>query len=126
MTALQEQGCEIALVDIKRDGTIDLDHLKELLRPDTIAVAVTLVDSELGTVQPIRDIAAILQGYPHCRLHVDATQAVGKTELILNGVDTMSLAPHKFYGLNGSGLLLKKSGVALEAQIHGGGVCGEP
>ena len=121
LAALQKQGCEVELVDIKPDGTIDLAHLQRLLRQDTVLLAVCAVDSELGTVQPIRDIAAILQGYPHCHLHVDATQAVGKTELIFNGVDTMSLAPHKFYGLNGSGLLLKKSGVALEAQIHGGG-----
>lgn len=126
LAALQKQGCEVELVDINPDGTIDLAHLQRLLRQDTVLLAVCAVDSELGTVQPIREIAAILQGYPHCRLHVDATQAVGKTELILNGVDTMSLAPHKFYGLNGSGLLVKKSGVALEAQIHGGGVCGEP
>ena len=54
LTALQEQGYEIDLVDIRRDGTIDLEHLKELLRPDTIAVAVTLVDSELGVVQPVK------------------------------------------------------------------------
>ena len=55
LTALQEQGYEIDLVDIRRDGTIDLEHLKELLRPDTIAVAVTLVDSELGVVQPVKE-----------------------------------------------------------------------
>ena len=58
LTALQEQGYEIDLVDIRRDGTIDLEHLKELLRPDTIAVAVTLVDSELGVVQPVKEISA--------------------------------------------------------------------
>ena len=52
---------------------------------------------------------------------MDATQAVGKTELVLDGVDTMSIAPHKFYGLNGSGLLLKNSSRAIEPQIHGGG-----
>ena len=72
LTALQEQGYEIDLVDIKRDGTIDLDHLKELLRPDTIVVAVTMVDSELGVVQPVQEIAEILKEYPHCHLHVDA------------------------------------------------------
>ena len=60
LTALQEQGCEIDLVDIQRDGTIDLEHLKDLLRPDTIAVAVTLVDSELGVVQPVDKIAVFL------------------------------------------------------------------
>ena len=120
LTALQQLGYEVDLVDIGRDGTIDLEHLQELLRKDTILVSVCAVDSELGTVQPIREIARILEGFPNCRLHVDATQAVGKTELVLDGVDTMSIAPHKFYGLNGSGLLLKKKGLVIEPQIHGG------
>ncbi len=57
LTALQEQGYEIDLVDIKQDGTVDLAHLRELLRPDTILVAVTAVDSELGVVQPVTEIA---------------------------------------------------------------------
>ena len=114
LTALQEQGYEIDLLDIRRDGTVDLDHLKELLRPDTIAVAVTLVDSELGVVQPVEEIAAILKNYPNCHLHVDATQAVGKIPVSFEGVDTMSLTAHKFYGLNGIGLLLKRRNLALE------------
>ena len=121
LAALEKQGCTVDLVDIKGDGTIDLDHLRSLLREDTTLVAVCAVDSELGTVQPIREIAEILSEHPNCRLHVDATQAVGKTELVVSGVDTMSIAPHKFYGLNGSGILVKKRGVALEPQIHGGG-----
>ena len=121
LSALQQQGCEVDLVDIRRDGTIDLEHLRELLRRDTVLVAVCAVDSELGTVQPIRAIADILRDYPNCRLHVDATQAVGKTELVLDGVDTVSIAPHKFYGLNGSGLLVKKRDLVIEPQIHGGG-----
>ena len=120
LTALQEQGCEIDLVDIQRDGTIDLEHLKDLLRPDTIAVAVTLVDSELGVVQPVDRIAEILKDYPKCHLHVDATQAVGKIPVSFEGVDTMSLTAHKFYGLNGIGLLLKRRNLALEPLIHGG------
>ena len=120
LTALQEQGYEIDLLDIRRDGTVDLDHLKELLRPDTIAVAVTLVDSELGVVQPVEEIAAILKNYPNCHLHVDATQAVGKIPVSFEGVDTMSLTAHKFYGLNGIGLLLKRRNLALEPLIHGG------
>ena len=120
LTALQEQGCEIDLVDIQRDGTIDLEHLKNLLRPDTIAVAVTLVDSELGVVQPVDKIAEILKDHPSCRLHVDATQAVGKIPVSFEGVDTMSLTAHKFYGLNGIGLLLKRRNLALEPLIHGG------
>ena len=109
LTALQQQ-----------DGTIDLEQLGDLLRKDTILVSVCAVDSELGTVQPIRKITEILEDFPNCRLHVDATQAIGKTELVMDGVDTMSIAPHKFYGLNGSGLLLKKSSLIIEPQTHGG------
>ena len=120
LTALQEQGYEIDLLDVKQDGTVDLEHLKDLLRPDTIYVAVTLVDSELGVVQPVQEIAAILKAYPHCHLHVDATQAVGKIPVSFEGVDTMSLTAHKFYGLNGIGLLIKRRNLALEPLIHGG------
>ena len=120
LTALREQGWEIGLVDICRDGTVDVEHLRTLLRQDTVLVSVCAVDSELGTVQPIQKIAEILKDYPNCRLHVDATQAVGKTDLVWDGVDAMSIAPHKFYGLNGSGLLLKRRGLEIEPQIHGG------
>lgn len=120
LTALQEQGYEIDLLDVKQVGTVDLEHLKDLLRPDTICVAVTLVDSELGVVQPVQEIAAILKAYPHCHLHVDATQAVGKIPVSFEGVDTMSLTAHKFYGLNGIGLLIKRRNLALEPLIHGG------
>lgn len=120
LTALQEQGYEIDLLDVKQDGTVDLEHLKDLLRPDTICVAITLVDSELGVVQPVQEIATILKAYPHCHLHVDATQAVGKIPVSFEGVDTMSLTAHKFYGLNGIGLLIKRRNLALEPLIHGG------
>lgn len=121
LAALQKQGWEVDLVNLRPDGTIDLEHLHRLLRKDTVLVTLCAVDSELGTVQPIREAATLLQDFPDCRFHVDATQAVGKTELVLDGVDTMSIAPHKFYGLNGSGLLLKNSSRAIEPQIHGGG-----
>ena len=123
LTALQEQGYEIDLVDIRRDGTIDLEHLKELLRPDTIAVAVTLVDSELGVVQPVKEISEILQAWPNCHLHVDATQAVGKIPVSFEGVDTMSPTAHKFYGLNhgGESTTIYRSGtptIALAASLE--------
>ena len=120
LTALQEQGWEIDLVDIRRDGTLDLEQLRGLLRRDTTLVAMSWVDSELGTVQPVEAVAALLRDYPNCRLHVDATQAVGKTPVSLEGVDTMTFAPHKFGGLNGSGVLIKRRGVVLEPLIHGG------
>ena len=120
LTWLQEQGYEIDLADIGRDGKIDLNHLRELIRKNTILVKVCAVDSELGTVQPIRELADFLSEYPNCRLHVDATQAVGKAQLCLDGVDTLSLSAHKFYGLNGSGVLFKRKGLVIEPIIHGG------
>ena len=120
LTALQEQGFEVDLVDIDRNGKIDLEHLRELLRRDTILVSVCLVDSELGTIQPVSEIAEILRDFPGCRLHVDATQAMGKIPVCLDGIDTLSFTPHKFYGLNGSGILYKKKDLILEPLIHGG------
>ena len=61
-----------------------------------------------------------MQAWPNCHLHVDATQAVGKIPVSFESVDTMSLTAHKFYGLNGIGLLLKRRRLALEPLIHGG------
>ena len=120
LEALQKQGYEVELLDICSDGTVDLADLKNRLRPDTVLVAVTAVDSELGVVQPIAEIAELLKEYPNCHFHVDATQAVGKIPVQFEGVDTMSLTAHKFYGLNGIGLLLKRRNLALEPLIHGG------
>ena len=120
LSVLQQQGYEIDLLNINRDGRVDLDQLRELMRNDTILVAVCAVDSELGTVQPIQEIAEIVKPYPGCRLHVDATQAVGKTDLWLDGVDTMSFTAHKFYGPNGIGVLYKRKGLVIEPQMNGG------
>ena len=120
LTALGEQGWEIDLIDLRRDGTLNVEQLRDLLRRDTVLVAMSWVDSELGTVQPVKAVADILRDYPGCRLHVDATQAVGKTAVSFENVDTMTFAPHKLGGLNGSGVLLKRRDVVLEPLIHGG------
>lgn len=120
LTYLQSQGYEIDLVDILPDGKVDLEHLKELLRQDTVLVSVCYVDSELGCIQPIGEIAEILSVYPNCFFHTDATQAVGKIPVSMDGVDLLTFTPHKLYGLNGTGALIKKEGVVLEPLIHGG------
>ena len=120
LTWLQEQGYEIDLLDVGPDGKVSLDHLRELLRRDTVLVAVTAVDSELGVCQPVREIAEILREWPDCRFHVDATQAMGKAPFSFAGIDTVSLTAHKLYGPNGIGLLYLRSGVVLEPLIHGG------
>lgn len=120
LTALQEQEYEIELIDILEDGTIDLESFQELLRDDTGIVTIVMVDSELGAIQPIEKIVEILKNYPNCHLHVDATQAVGKIPVCVEGIDSMSFSPHKFYGICGSGVLVKHKDIVIEPLIHGG------
>ncbi|MDF2906600.1 MAG: aminotransferase [Herbinix sp.] len=120
LTHLQSLGYEIDLVDITSEGLVDLAHLKELLRKDTVLVSVSYVDSELGVRQPIAEIGEVLREYPNCYFHVDATQAVGKIPITVENIDLISLTPHKFFGLNGCGILVRKDHVSLEPLIHGG------
>ena len=120
LTYLQSKGYEIDLVDIKEDGTVDLAHLRELMRKDTVLVTICAVDSELGTKQPIEEIAKIVKEYEGCYFHTDATQAIGKVTIDYSDVDLLTFTPHKFFGLNGMGVLVKKSDVVLTPLIHGG------
>lgn len=120
LTYLQSLGYEIDLVNITEDGLVDLEHLKELLRKDTILVSVCYVDSELGIRQPITEIGRILSEYPNCMFHCDATQAIGKLPVSFEYMDCMTFAPHKFYGLNSCGILVKREKVILTPLVHGG------
>ncbi len=120
LTYLQSLGYEIDLVDITSDGQVDLQHLRELLRRDTVLVSICYVDSELGVLQPITQIGKILEDFPNCYFHTDATQAVGKIPVSFEHVDCMSFTPHKFFGLNGCGVLIKREKVVLDPLIHGG------
>ena len=120
LTYLKEEGYEIDIVNITSDGKVDLEHLKSLIRDDTVLVSVCYVDSEVGIVEPIQEISEIVKQYPNCYLHVDCTQAIGKIKVDLKDVDLISFAPHKFYGLNGFGALIKNKDIVLEPLINGG------
>ena len=120
LTYLQTLGYEIDLIDITKEGLVDLNHMKELLRMDTVLVSICTVDSELGVRQPIEEIAELLSSFPNCFFHTDATQAVGKVPVSYKDIDCITFTPHKFYGLNGTGVLIKKDQVVLEPLIHGG------
>lgn len=117
---LTKLGFEVDFVKLNRDGEIDLEHLKALLRDDTILVTIASVSSELGVVQPIEEIGKILTSYPKCFFHVDMTQSIGKIEIPLDNVDLVSFSAHKFYGMKGIGVLVKKEGISFEPLIHGG------
>lgn len=119
-TALQESGFEIDLLPVTREGLVDLEELKKMIREDTILVSICSVDSEIGLVQPIEEIGLLLKNYPNTYFHTDATQAVGKVVIDYKDVDLITIAPHKFYGVGGIGLLVKKKNVSLKPMIHGG------
>lgn len=117
---LTNEGFEVDFVKIKDDGTVDIDNLKKLLREDTILVSICAVDSELGLVQPVNEIGKILKNYPKCIFHVDCTQAIGKINIDFTNIDLASMSAHKFYGLKGIGILIKKENIVIDPLIHGG------
>ena len=117
---LASKGFEVSVIPILKNGQIDLDELKNTIRDDTILVSICYVDSELGTIQPISEIAHIVKEYPNALFHTDATQAIGKIKVNFKNVDFVTFAPHKFYGLNGIGVLLNINNNKLMPLIHGG------
>ena len=117
---MQELGFEIDMVSVNSDGLVDIDELKSLIRDDTILVSITSVDSELGIRQPIEEIGKLLKEYPNTFFHTDASQIIGKDHIDFSDVDLVTIAPHKFYGINGFGLLVKKENVSLKPIIYGG------
>lgn len=117
---LLTQGFEVSYVRLNDDGKVDLEHLKSLIRDDTILVTIASVNSELGIKQPINEIGELLKQYPKCYFHVDMTQSVGKVEVDCQNVDLVSFSAHKFFGLKGIGVLIKKDKIEIEPNIHGG------
>ena len=120
MKYMSDLGYEVDYVRLDDDGRVDLEHLKKLLRDDTIFVSICMVDSELGIKQPIEEIANILKDYPKCFFHVDCTQALGKVDIDFNLMDLASLSMHKIYGMKGIGMLIKNKSINILPLIHGG------
>ena len=117
---LENIGYKISYVNLNSDGTVNLEHLKELLKEDTVLVTIASVSSEVGIRQPIEEIGKILKDYPKCFFHTDITQSIGKVNVSLENVDLASFSAHKFYGLKGIGGLVKKENIIIEPLIDGG------
>ena len=124
MEFLREEGYEVTYLPVDEYGLVRLDALKKALRPDTCLVSVMAVNNEIGTIEPLEDIAGIVrQTNPHTLIHVDAIQAFGKMKIYPSrlGIDLMSASGHKFHGPKGTGFLWIKSGTKVHPLILGGG-----
>ena len=121
---LKTQGFEVDYAPVDARGFVKVDALANLLRPDTTLVSVMAVNNEIGSIQPIHEIAALLEDRPTVSFHVDAVQALAKvaTEVYLpERVDFATFSSHKFHGLRGVGFVYIKEGKKITPLLTGGG-----
>ena len=121
---LKTQGFEVDYAPVDARGFVKVDALASLLRPDTTLVSVMAVNNEIGSIQPIHEIAALLEDRPTISFHVDAVQALAKvaTEVYIpERVDFATFSSHKFHGLRGVGFVYIKEGKKITPLLTGGG-----
>lgn len=115
----KREGFRLTVLPVDRSGRVAPEQVAEALAPDTALVSIMTANNETGTLQPVREIAAL------CRergvfFHTDAIQSFGKEPLRAGDFDALSLAAHKFHGPKGAGVLYLRSGVKIERVLHGG------
>ena len=121
---LRSLGFEVDLAPVTRDGFVDVEKLADLIRPDTILVSIMAANNEIGSIQPIKDISALLENHPTVSFHVDAVQAIGKMPLadfLTNRVDFATFSGHKFHSVRGVGFVFAKEGKKISPLLTGGG-----
>lgn len=121
---LKTQGFEVDYAPVDARGFVKVDALANLLRQDTTLVSIMAVNNEIGSIQPIHEIAALLEDRPTVSFHVDAVQALAKvaTEVYLpERMDFATFSSHKFHGLRGVGFVYIKEGKKITPLLTGGG-----
>ena len=118
---LEKQGFEVTYLPVDEYGLVRPDDLRDAIRPDTILITIMFANNEIGTIEPIDELAQIAHEHKIV-FHTDAVQAVGHVPLNVKelGVDLLSLSAHKLYGPKGVGALYIKNGVKLDNFLHGG------
>jgi cysteine desulfurase len=117
---LEKEGVEVTFLQPDREGVIHPEALRDAFRPNTRLVSIETANGEIGTIQPMAELAALCRERG-IRFHTDATQALGKIPLDLTDVELASFSAHKLYGPKGIGVLFVRRGVRVPPLIAGGG-----
>ncbi|UQZ87020.1 Cysteine desulfurase [Paenibacillus konkukensis] len=120
---LERRGFRVTYLPVDETGCVKLEELEKALSDDTVLVSVMAVNNEMGRLQPIGEIGAMLKRHPKVLFHVDAVQAVGKLPIdpAAQRIDLFSCSAHKLRGPKGIGFLYCRHGLELQPQIVGGG-----
>ena len=119
---LEKNGYEVTYLDVDSEGFVNPEDVRNAIKDNTILVSVMFANNEIGTIEPIKEIAAICKE-KKVIFHTDAVQAVGNVPIDVQdlGVDLLSFAGHKIYGPKGIGAMYIRKGVRIHNLIHGGG-----
>jgi cysteine desulfurase len=120
---LERHGFEVTYLAVDRYGRVSVDDLAAALRPDTLLVSVMTGSNEVGTLEPVRELAAITHEKSSAYFHTDAVQAFGKVPVAVAdlGIDLLTISAHKIYGPKGVGCLYVRMGTRIDPMITGGG-----
>ncbi|MBY6267031.1 cysteine desulfurase family protein [Parageobacillus thermoglucosidasius] len=120
---LEQLGFEVTYLPVNENGLVTVEEVKKALRDDTILVSIMHVNNEVGAIQPVEEIGALLAQYPKTIFHVDRVQGISKVPLDMKKahIDLCTMSAHKFHGLRGAGILYVRQGVRLSPLLAGGG-----